>query len=500
MAIVVERETDVARLQQMVALVQYENEQLHKRLRKIVDDNDESYQLEIKAIREKLERFQRKLYGHSSERRGHQGGDQGSNGEQDKKPRTGHGPSKQPALPIVEAEVYDLEGSDRNCPQCGLEMNEMAGQAETCEEIDVVQREFRLVRITRKKYRCRCGNHIETAPGPARLIPGGRYSIDFAAMVACDKYLDHLPLARQERAMRRQGLEVTRQALWDQIAALAAHLEPTYEAIGRKVLAEPVIGADETTWPLLEKGGSKSWWAWAVTSSDAVYYRIAPSRSAQVAAEVLGDFEGTVVCDGYGVYPAVLRRLANERAGPPRIRLANCWSHVRRKFIEAEPNYPEAGEALELIDRLFAIERRAAEATDIVEARRELRRAESRMVIDEIHGWMLGQRSLAKTGIGRAISYTDKLWKGLVVFLEDPVVPLHNNASEREMRALALGRVNHYGSRSLRGTKVAAAFYTLLETAKLSGLEPTLYLSMAAKRAILVPGTITLPQDILAAG
>ncbi len=91
----------------------------------------------------------------------------------------------------------------------------------------------------------------------------------------------------------------------------------------------------ETTWPLLKKGGSKKWWAWSFTSDDAVYYRIAPSRSADVAVEVLADFQGTVVCDGYSVYPAVLKRLAQERAGPPPIRLANCWSHSRRKFVAA---------------------------------------------------------------------------------------------------------------------------------------------------------------------
>ena len=494
MALVVENETDVGRLQQIVKLVQFENKQLHQRLRRMSDERDGDYQLEIQNLREQLERFERKMYGRSSERRGKGGND---SGKQDSKPRTGHGPSEQPALPI-QTVTYELDPNDRACPECGLEMDEMVGQVETSEQIDVVQREFRLQRINRKKYRCRCGNHIETAPAAARVIPGGRYSLDFAVMVAGDKYLDHQPLARQERAMRRQGLDVTRQSLWDQIQVLAGHLEPTYEAIGRKVLAAPVIGADETTWPLLAKNASKKWWGWALTAPDAVYYRIAPNRKAETAMELLAPYEGTVVCDGYGVYPAALRRLCEQRAGPVGIRLANCWSHVRRKFVEAEPNYPEAAEALELIDELFRIERTASEAGDVEAERGRLREQRSTSLIDELRAWMLAQRTLPKSGIGRAIAYTNNMWTGLTVFLKDPAVPLHNNASEREMRALALGRVNHYGSRSLRGTQVAALYYTLVETAKLSGVEPMGFLATAAERAIRSPGTATLPGDIAA--
>lgn len=494
----VARETDVGRLQQIISLLQFENDRLHKRLKKLQAEDPEKHQLELASLSEQIERYQRAMFGRSSERRG-SSKDKGDKTNSADKPRKGHGPSTQPSLPIVEV-THELEGSDRNCPGCGLEMDEMVGQLETSEEIDVVQRSFRLLRHVRKKYRCRCGSHIETALGPARLIVGGRYSIEFAAMVASDKYLSHLPLARQERAMGREGLEVTRQALWDQVSALASHLEPTYAAIGREVISQPVIGADETTWPLLAKGGTKKWWAWGFTSSDAVYYHIARHRSADVADEVLHEFQGTVVCDGYSAYPALVKRLAKQRAGPVGIRLANCWSHARRKFVEAEPSHPVAGEVIELIGKLFDIERQAAQASDVIEARRELRESRSRGLVREIHQWMLAQRTLPKSGLGLAIAYTDKLWKGLTLFLDDPAVPIHNNASERNMRGLALGRVNHYGSRSLRGTQVAAQMYTLFETAKLAGVEPVAYVAMAAERAVLVPGTVTLPRDLLIEG
>jgi len=503
----VARETDVNRLQQINALLQFENDRLHKRLQQLEVKDTEQYELELASLKEQIDRYQRKIFGRSSERRNCSSDDDAKDDGTDKdkdnetksadKPRRkGHGPSTQPNLPIVEV-THELEGCDRNCPECGLEMDEMVGQSETSEEIDVVERSFRILSHVRKKYRCRCGNHIETALGPPRLIVGGRYSIEFAAMVASDKYLNHLPLARQERAMQREGLNVTRQALWDQISALASHLEPTYEAIGRDVLSRPVIGADETKWPLLAKGGTKKWWAWAFTCPEAVYYLIARQRSADVAEQVLGDYHGTVVCDGYGVYPATVNRLAKDRAGPATIRLANCWSHVRRKFIEAERAHPVAGEVIELIGKLFKVEREAAESGNVIEARRRLRKSRSEKLVKEIEQWMLCQRTLPRGGLNKAIMYADRLSKGLKVFLDDPAVPIHNNASEREMRGLALGRVNHYGSRSQRGTEVAAQMYTLFETAKLAGVEPVAYVRMAAERAILVPGTVTLPRDLL---
>src|SRR5690606_14473995 len=155
------------------------------------------------------------------------------------------------------------------------------------------------------------------------LIPGGRYSVAFACEVAVSKYLDHAPLARQSRAMERQGLTVGTQTLWDQLWALHGHLRPTYHALHERVLASPVIGADETTWRLMGKGRSEKCWVWSVTSEDAVVYRIDGSRSAEAAAAILRDYSGTIVCDGYSAYT----KLAKDRrqAGVAAPTLAHCW-------------------------------------------------------------------------------------------------------------------------------------------------------------------------------
>ena len=134
-----------------------------------------------------------------------------------------------------------------------------------------------------------------TAPAPLALIPGGRYSVEFAVHVAVDKYLMHLPLDRQRRSMMRSGLQLHCSSLWDQINALAALHEASYDRLPDYILGADVIGADETWWRLMNNRPSKRWWVWSMTVPDAVWYRVSPSRSAKAAAGFLSGFEGTIV-------------------------------------------------------------------------------------------------------------------------------------------------------------------------------------------------------------
>ncbi len=388
--------------------------------------------------------------------------------------------------------VHELDEADQRCPKCGGELAAWTGQFEAADEIDVIERTFRIVRHQRQKYRCGCGECIETALGPQKLVAGGRYSVDFAIAVAVAKYLDHMPLARQVRQMGREGLTVDTQTLWDQIFALYRHLVPTYDAILRLVLDAPVIGADETRWRLMNEKGSTKWWAWSVCSPEAVAYRIFPERSTNAGAELLAGYCGIVVCDGYATYPSVRERLARDG---PSFTIANCWAHARRGFVEAESAYPRAREILELIGKLYEVEARATEqGLDLG----ELRRAESALIIGDIHAWLTSTVAAPQSSLGKAILYALNLWPELELFVSDSRIPIDNNATERGIRGLALGRKNHYGSRSERGTRVAALFYSLIESAKLLGANPKQYLRVAAQRAIATPRTVTLPREILA--
>ena len=410
----------------------------------------------------------KKIFGSSSEKRGT------AKPSAKEKVRSGHGPREQAELAHVERE-HELEEADRVCNSCGGELTEMSGQFEESDEVDVLERQFVLVRHKRKKYRCACGGCVETALGPDKLIAGGRYSIDFAASVAVAKYSDHLPLERQVRIMKRQGLVVDSQTLWDQLNALARWLEPAHAALHKSVLAQPVIGADETFWRLMEGGGeNKRWQTWAVVAPDAVSYRIQDSRSAAAAAEVLGDYAGTILCDGYSAYESL-----RKRGG--KFDIAHCWAHVRRKFIEAQDVSPgPCGQVLDMIGELYAVERECQ--TD--EHRARVRAERSRAIARSIHAWALDQRALPQSPLGKAIAYMGELWPGLLRFLDDPRLALDNNATERALRGVVIGRKNHYGSRSERGTEVAALFYSLIESAKLAGVEPDAYLRTAARCAI----------------
>jgi transposase len=499
MAVQIATETDIERLRQIALLQQAELDRLYRRLATLTaelaqargTDATAALQLELDVLREQLAARPRALVGPSSEQRPRGMLAPGPTRRADT-PRPGPGPRPQPQLPLVE-QVHVLEEPDRLCPKCGGALREMTGQYEEADEIDVVARAFQLVRHKRQKYTCRCGACVETALGPPKLMPGGRYSVNVAIEVAVAKYLDHQPLARQARQMRRAGLEVDRQTLWDQLAALAAHLAPTGEALHAQVLAAPVILVDETRWPLLGTAEASRWHAWAVACEDALSYRIRSSRSAAAAAEVLGTFTGTAVTDGHAAYEA----LRKSRDGPA-FTLAHCWTHVRRKFVDAEPEHPPAAAVLEQIGALYAIEAqgRDAPAADRLARLAELRRTASAPIVAEIFQWLTTTPTLPRSGLGTAIAYTRQLWPGLVRFLEDPRLPLDTNAVERGMRAVAIGRKNHYGSRSERGTRVAALFYTLLETAKLCGLEPGASLTEATHRAIATPGTVTLPRDL----
>jgi transposase len=478
---------DGDQLRQAARLLERENERLIRQVLELKQklasaEGKETEQLALLAeLEQQLTLRNQKLFGRSSEKRS------SSKSKEEPSAQTGHGPREQAELAVVERE-HTLDEADHVCPSCGGGLEVMAGQFEQSEEIDVLERQFVLVRHKRKKYRCSCGGCIETAPPPEKLIAGGRYSMDFAVSVAVAKYTDHLPLERQVRVMKRQGLLVDSQTLWDQINALARHLQPAHDALRAHVLAQPCIGADETFWRLMEgNGDNKRWQTWVVVAPNAVSYRILDSRSAAAAAEVLGDFAGTLLCDGYSAYESL-----RKRGG--RFEIAHCWAHVRRKFVEVQDVAPgPASEALDLIGELYAAERDCKTDDDRARIRAEC----SREIVQRIQAWALKQTGLPQSPLRKAIAYMGDLWPGLLRFLDDPRLALDNNATERALRGVVVGRKNHYGSRSERGTEVAALFYSLIESAKLAGVEPDAFLRGAVRQAVRGQ-RITLPHELVA--
>jgi transposase len=402
----------------------------------------------------------------------------------DRKPQRGHGPTQQLGLERV-SQVFELDEADRTCPACGDRLDALEEQFETSEMVDVVEVRYRVVEVKRQKYACRCGACIETAPGPERALDGGRYSLGFAAKVAVDKQCDHLPLSRQVKIMRRHGLEVTSQTLWDQQWAMTELLRPNYDALYEQVMAQPVIGLDQTGWPRLEDNGGKPWQMWCLTAPGLVYHRICDDKSARTFGELVGNYQGTIVCD------ALATHAAGAREGPG-ITLAGCWAHVHRKYAEAEPDHPHARLMLDWIGELYALDGRAESESE----RAELRRTDAQAVLEQMKQWLVNEPALRTTALGRAMHYTLANWARLTRFVQDPRIPLDNNATERALRGPVVGRKNHYGSKSRRGTEAAAVLYTLIETAKVVGVDPARYLTEAATAAKRF-GQVLLPADLV---
>jgi transposase len=453
----------------------------------------------------------------TSERRGRNGA-KTSKKEASKEPQPGHGPTEQPHLE-EQTKDFELDDADRVCPQCGGTLDEWEGQAEESELIEVVERRFIRQTIRQKKYRCRCAACIETAPGPEKLIAGGRYSLSFAIEVGHDKYMLHIPLERQAREMNRQGLLIDSQTLWDQCYALGRLLVPVYEAIHRYVLSFGWVAADETTWWMMRHRHSPpeqkvgEWYVWIAHRPDAAYYLLKPTRDDTSASELLSlpalgpqgevvlddkgapkrtAYEGKVLCDGWWAYKYVARRT-------PNVVLVHCWSHVRREILACERAFPKQTEELiGLIAELYAIEEDAAPGPEGDKQRAELRTKYSTEVLERMVGWVFqnGLGVPAESNLRKAVGYMIHHWQGLTRFLQDPTLPLDNNGVEKDCRQAVQGKKNHYGSRSVRGAETASILYTIVQTAKLSAIEPKTYMRLAALRAlrgqsVLIPSEVT---------
>jgi transposase len=399
------------------------------------------------------------------------------------KQRAKTGQTDQKRLPIVE-KVCALADAEQICDACGGELHAMIGQFEESELIDVIEVEYRVLAVKRQKYTCRCGGCIKTAPGPERAVDGGRYSLDVAIKIIIDKYLYHLPLARQTRVMAQHGLEVTPQTLWDQLFAVAQRLKITVAALMKHVLAQPVIGLDQTGWPRLDGSKKTPWQMWCLTAPSAVVHSIRGNKSAATFKDLVGEYAGVIVCDALKTHGAGAR-------GSPKILLSGCWAHCFRKFEEAQPDHPEAAKALAWIGELYEIDARAD--GDLVQLAK-LRSTESAAVLARFQTWLFEQATLKSLSIGNAAGYVVANWDRLTRFVDDPRIPLDNNATERGIRGPVVGRKNHYGSKSRSGTQVASIFYSLIETAKLHDIDPAAYLRAAILAADR--GDVLLPWDM----
>lgn len=416
--------------------------------------------------------------------------------EKSKKPRRGHGRTRQPALRVVTL-LGTLDEADQACLRCGGKLVPMPGQVESSEVIDLRQREYVLVRVERQKYRCACGACVETAlppeDAPERAIDSGRYSLAVAAEVVVDKYTDHLPLERQTRIMQRRGLTVTSQALWDLVWAMAMLLEPAAKAVRQAVLKAAAVGIDTTSWKNLKAKDANPFQLWCVRAAKAVFFDVRADKSAASFKILLGEFAGWISAD-----MAATNLAGVTAAQAPR--LTGCWAHVFRKFREAAKNHSAAEPMCKLIGKLFAIEAREFGSSA---ERLAARQAESKPLLVLIKKSLEAHSGVGVTALDKAMGYLAEYWPYFTRFVESGEAWIDNNPTERGLRGPVIGRRNHFGSKSERGRKAAGILYSLVETAKLLGLDPAEYLVAAAKAArrseTLTPAAFADSQKVEAA-
>lgn len=489
---------DIAK--QALTLMDKENGRLIHNLQKALEEiaelkntDDASGQLaqQLLKLQEQTSALKNTVFGSSSERR------EGEEPRPERLKPERKSQAQQIDLPVV-TKTHKLHEEDTACTCCGGELEEWSGQYEEFEEIDVIHRTFQVVKHKRQKYRCECGASPVTAPGPVRLR-GSKFSLLLAVEVVVNKWAEHLPLTRQKEQMALEGLGLSDAQLWQMSEQLARVFQGSYDALGKKIAMSELLHADETTWPMLRKG-NKKWWMWTFSNYDSVYIHIDPSRSHEVPKRILEHSNAVLVADGYSAYSKLTTLF-------PDISLALCWSHARRKFIEAEKSYPEVSEVIDLMRELFMLEREMPDfrfiqdkqdRADALKLILDTRTKHSQPIVDQIKAWLEKQRHLPGSAMAKAIRYLSGNWSFFVKFLLDARIPLTNNQAERTLRAAVVGRKNHYGSKSERGTEVAAIFYSLLGTCRMLGVNPRKYLEAAAIVALETPGEVLLPADFLA--
>lgn len=387
-------------------------------------------------------------------------------------------PSRKPLPADLPRETVILEppATDRVCTTCGGEKACIG--VETSELIEFIPATFKVLVHERRKYACRtCQDGVVVAPVGDKVIEKGRPGPGLLSHVLVSKYQDHCPLNRLSGIYARSGVDLPPSTLGDWVTVGADALRPLSIQIARRVLAAHVVGVDDTGLRVLDKDnerGVKRGHMWAyVGDGQAVAYRYTPTWVASGPASFLVSRKGIIQGDGYAGYD----RIVADRGGD--LVLAGCWAHARRKFVEAmESGDARAAIALEMIGRMYRVEREATEAGCSPEERGRRRDAFSRPVLDELGYWVAKVHPNAppKSPLGKALTYLINQWETLKVFLGDGRVPIDNNAVERALRPIAVGRKNYLFAGSDAGARRAETIYTVLGTAALVGVEPIAYL------------------------
>lgn len=409
-------------------------------------------------------------------------------------PDAAHAPAidrKLPAHLPRESQVYrpettcahrDAKGQACGCTACGGRLR-LIGQ-DVSEQLEYVPARFKVIRHVRPKLACVACEAIFQAPAPSRPIARGVAGPGLLANVLVSKYCDHIPLHRLGRIYGRDGVVIDRSTMAGWVGQSEKLLDPLVAALGRYTLAAQKVHADDTPVAVLDpgRGRTKTGRLWvyvrddrasASTAPPSAWYRYSPNRKGEHPQAHLANYSGILQADAYGGYGKIYQG--------GKVMEAACWAHARRPFWDLHESQGKvagsiAHQALQRIAALYAIEAQIrGQPPDV---RREVRQARAAPVLEDLHAWFtstLGKVS-RRSELAKSISYSLGRWRSLTRYCNDGRIEIDNNAAERALRGVALGRSNYLFMGSDAGGERAAAIYSLVETAKLNGLDAQAYL------------------------
>lgn len=391
--------------------------------------------------------------------------------------------------------IHDLPEDQRHCSEGHL-LKEIG--TEISEQLDIIPAKVQVLRHIRKKYACPCCQaEVKTAPLPPQPIPKSMASAGLLAYIATSKFLDALPLYRQSKQFLRIGVYLPRATLAQWMIRCGELIQALCNLMQEQLCQYPVLQMDETTLQVLKEEGreaSSQSYLWVQRSGSpdqpVVVFNYSPTRNQAVADQLLQGYSGTVQTDGYAGYPAVCAKNGLRHAG--------CWAHARRQFDEAlkaqgkgQPKAGKASKALILIQKLYRIETQIKYRS--ADEKYRIRQQQAVPILHEIKTWLdTSLTQVAPSSLtGKALGYLANQWSTLTVYCEDGRLDIDNNAVERAIRPFVIGRNNWIFSDTVKGAKASANLYSLIETAKLNGLEPFRYLQHVFKE---LPNAQTLDE------
>jgi transposase len=424
--------------------------------------------------------------------------------------------SERRALPAHLPSRDVLHQPSCTCPVCGGEMRKVG--EDVTRILDYIPGHFEVVRHVRPAFSCRRCESMVQREMPSLPIERGQAGPGLLAHILVGKYCDHLPLYRQSGIYAREGVELDRTTMATWVGKVTALASPLVEAIADHVMAAEKLHVDDTPVPVLAPGTGKTktgrLWVYlrderpfGGRAPPAVVYRYSSDRKAEHPRAQLAHFHGFLQADGYSGFGPLYEATNGQ---PATVTEVACWAHVRRYFydIQVSTNAPIAGEALQRIGQLFDVERMAMGLP--CEQRRRVRQSAARPLIDDLATFLDASLAMisGRSELAKAIRYARSRWTALTRYLDNGTLEISNNAAERAIRPLALGRKNYLFAGSDVGGKRAAVAYTLIETAKLNGLDPEAYLREVIGRiadhhinriAELLPWNIGLASPICVA-